>query len=93
MEIIFANKIALSNFGTSIVEKKNFDAVFMDSIEEAIIFSRLTYKDSQFTPYVVVRTEKVVDNKQSQYMLWMLRHIDFDFEIFKSIINNRRVLE
>ena len=37
-----------------------------------------------------VRTEKVLDDKQSQCMLWMLRNVDFDFEIFcKSIINNR----
>ncbi len=90
-KIIFANKIALSNFGTSFMEEKSFDSVFMDSIEEAITFSRLTYKDSNNSLHMfAVRTEKVLDDKQSQCMLWMLRHVDFDFEIFcKSIINNR----
>ena len=90
-KICFANKIALSNFGTSRIEKKNFDSVFMDSIEEAITFSRLTYKDPNNSLHMfAVRTEKILDEKRGQYMLWMLRHIDFDFEIFcKSIINNR----
>tara|TARA_B100000035_G_scaffold247981_1_gene216645 strand:- start:1855 stop:3222 length:1368 start_codon:yes stop_codon:yes gene_type:complete len=89
--IIFANKIALSNLGTSFMGKKNFDSVFMDSIEEAITFSRITYKDPNNSLHMfAVRTEKVLDDKQSRCMLWMLRHIDFDFEIFcKSIINNR----
>ena len=89
--IIFANKIALSNFGTSFMEKKKFDSVFMDRIEEAITFSRLTYKDPHNSLHMfAVRTEKVLDEKQSQYMVWMLRHIDFDFENFcKSVINNR----
>ncbi len=89
--IIFANKIALSNFGTSFMEKKNFDSVFMDRIEEAITFSRLTYKDPNNSLHMfAVRTEKVLDDKQRQYMVWMLRHIDFDFENFcKSVINNR----
>ncbi|GIR48897.1 MAG: hypothetical protein CM15mP58_09940 [Burkholderiaceae bacterium] len=89
--IIFANKIALSNLGTSFMEKKNFDSVFMDSIEEAITFSRLTYKDPNNSLHMfAVRTEKVLVDKQSRCMLWMLRHIDFDFEIFcRSIINNR----
>ena len=90
-KIIFANKIALSNLGMSFMEKKNFDSVFMDSLEEAITFSRLTYKDPNNSLHMfAVRTEKVLDDKQSQCMLWMLRNIDFDFEIFcKSIINNR----
>ena len=89
--IIFANKIALSNFGTSFMEEKNFNSVFMDSIEEAITFSRLTYKDPNNSLHMfAVRTEKVLGDKQSQCMLWMLRNVDFDFEIFcKSIINNR----
>ena len=89
--IIFANKIALSNFGTSFMEKKHFDSVFMDRIEEAITFSRLTYKDSHNSLHMfAVRTEKVLDDKQRQYMVWMLRHIDFDFENFcRSVINNR----
>jgi len=89
--IIFANKIALSNFGTSFREKKKFDSVFMDRIEEAITFSRLTYKDpNNLLHMFAVRTEKVLDEKQSQCMVWMLRHIDFDFENFcKSVINNR----
>ena len=89
-KIIFANKIALSNFGTSFMEK-NFDSVFMDSIEEAITFSRLTYKDPNNSLHMfALRTEKVLDDKQSQYMVWMLRHIDFDFEVFcKSVISNR----
>mgnify|MGYP000305005381 FL=1 len=89
--IIFANKIALSNFGTSFMEKKKFDSVFMDRIEEAITFSRLTYKDPNNSLHMfAVRTEKVLDEKQSQCMVWMLRHIDFDFENFcKSVINNR----
>ena len=90
-KIIFANKIALSNFGMSFKDEKNFDSVFMDSIEEAITFSRLTYKDPNNSLHMfAVRTEKVLDDKQSQCMLWMLRNVDFDFEIFcKSIINNR----
>ena len=90
-KIIFANKIALSNLGTSLMEKKNFDSVFMDSIEEAITFSRVTYKDPNNSLHMfAVRTEKVLVDKQSRCMLWMLRHIDFDFEIFcRSIINNR----
>ena len=89
--IIFANKIALSNFGTSFMEKKKFDSVFMDRIEEAITFSRLTYKDPNNSLHMfAVRTEKVLDEKQSQCMVWILRHIDFDFENFcKSVINNR----
>ncbi len=89
--IIFANKIALSNFGTSFMEEKNFDSVFMDSIEEAITFSRLTYKDPNNSLHMfAVRTEKVLDDKRSQCTLWMLRNVDFDFEIFcKSVINNR----
>ena len=90
-KIIFANKVALSNFGTSFMGKKKFDAVFMDSIEEAITFSRLTYKDPNNSLHMfAVRTEKILDDKQSQCMLWMLRHIDFDFELFcRSVINNR----
>ena len=89
--IIFANKIALSNFGTSFMEKKKFDSVFMDRIEEAITFSRLTYKDPNNSLHMfALRTEKVLDEEQSQCMVWMLRHIDFDFENFcKSVINNR----
>ncbi|MDA9689067.1 hypothetical protein N9V13_01440 [Betaproteobacteria bacterium] len=89
--IIFANKIALSKLGTCFTEKRHFDSVFMDRIEEAITLSRLTYKDPNNTLRMfAVRTEKVLDEKQAKYMLWMLRHIDFDFEIFcKSIINNR----
>ena len=90
-KIIFANKVALSNLGTSFIEKKNFDSVFMDSLEEAITFSRLTYKDSNNALHMfAVRTEKVLGDRQSRCMLWMLRNIDFDFEMFcKSIINNR----
>ena len=89
--ITFANKIALSNIAMSPMENRNFDSVFMDSIEEAITFSRLTYKDSNNSLHMfAVRTEKILDNEQSHCMLWMLRRIDFDFEIFcKSIINNR----
>ena len=90
-KIIFANKIALSKFGTSFMENKNFESVFMDSIEEAITFSRLTYKDPNNSLHMfAVRTEKVLGDEQSQCMVWMLRHIDFDFEIFcKSVISNR----
>ncbi len=90
-KIIFANKIALSNLGTSFIENKNFDSVFMDSIEEAITLSRLTFKDSNNALHMfAVRTEKVLRDRQSHCMLWMLRNIDFDFEMFcKSIINNR----
>ena len=89
--IIFANKIAQSNLGMSFIEQKNFDSVFMDSLEEAITFSRLTYKDSNNALHMfAVRTEKVLGDRQSPCMLWMLRNIDFDFEMFcKSIINNR----
>ena len=56
-KIIFANKIALSNFGTSFMEKKNFDSVFMDSIEEAITFSAYIQRSEQFAPYVC-RTDR-----------------------------------
>ena len=89
--IIFANKIAQSNLGMSFIEKKNFDSVFMDSLEEAVTFSRLTYKDSNNSLHMfAVRTEKVLGDRESPCMLWMLRSIDFDFEMFcKSIINNR----
>ena len=89
--IIFANKIAQSNLGMSFIEKKNFDSVFMDSLEEAVTFSRLTYKDSNNSLHMfAVRTEKVSGDRESPCMLWMLRNIDFDFEMFcKSIINNR----
>ena len=66
----------------SFKDEKNFDSVFMDSIEEAITFSRLTYKDPNNSLHMfAVRTEKVLDDKQSQCMLWMLRNVDFDFEI------------
>ena len=70
-KIIFANKIALSNFGTSFIEKKNFDSVFMDSLEEAITFSRLTYKDPNNALHMfAVRTEKVLGDKaESLYAL------------------------
>ena len=60
----------------SFKDEKNFDSVFMDSIEEAITFSRLTYKDTNNSLHMFAITDrKVLDDKQSQCMLWMLRNV------------------
>ena len=90
--VVFANKTALSRLGISNVVGRDFDSIFMDSIEEAVTFARITFKDQNNALHMfAVRTEKMTDDeKHNGYLIWILKAVDFDFDLFcKSIINNR----
>ena len=90
--ILFVNRTALSKLGSSSLKKKHFNSLFMGSLEEAVTTEKLTYKDANNSLHMFLsRTEKILDNKnQKEYWLWILKSLDFDFEVFcKSIIDNK----
>ena len=82
--IVFLNKIAQSKLGMSTITRMDFHSVFMDSIEEAVSFERVTFKDQNNSLHMfAVRTEKIFDDeKNNECLLWILRTINFEFEIF-----------